>query len=169
MPIFISSYLLPPCRRFQLCENDMLNAILSRYKKQCSKQNINFLTDIRSGTTSFITDSDLTALFCNLLDNAMEASVGLPEAFIEITVNQKEKTPFTIITVINSSKKITFPKQGSYLPTTKSDKQKHGFGSKSIQKIVNHYQGDLQMYYDDNSVTFHTIITLKSPQTVIIP
>lgn len=146
----------------RLCENDMLNAILSRYKNQCAKQNISFLTDIRSGTTSFISDSDLTALFCNLLENAMEASYNLPNAFIEVTVNQKENIPITIITVINSSRKIVFPKQSHYLPTTKSDKQKHGFGIKSIQKIVDHYHGNFQMYYDDNNATFHTIITLKS-------
>ena len=34
-------------------------------------------------------------------------------------------------------------------------------GFKSIKKVVKQYHGNLQMYYDNDSGTFHTIITLK--------
>ena len=54
-----------------------------------------------------------------------------------------------------------FDEQNDKLATTKSNKHKHGFGIKSIQKIVAKYQGDMQMYYNQESLTFHTVITLK--------
>ncbi|MFZ1779189.1 GHKL domain-containing protein [Agathobacter rectalis] len=43
----------------------------------------------------------------------------------------------------------------------KANKGRHGFGIKSIKKVVKQYHGNLQMYYDNDSGTFHTIITLK--------
>ena len=56
----------------RLCDNNLLNAILCRYFKQCQEKNIAFRTDIRSNVADFINTEDLTALFCNLLDNAYE-------------------------------------------------------------------------------------------------
>ena len=43
----------------------------------------------------------------------------------------------------------------------KQNKERHGFGIKSINKVVQQYQGNLEMYYDITSGTFHTLITLK--------
>ena len=43
----------------------------------------------------------------------------------------------------------------------KPETGRHGFGMKSIQKVVKQYHGNLQMYYEHDSATFHTIITLK--------
>lgn len=143
------------------CDHEMLNAILARYGHQCLNRHIAFHTDIRSGIIDFIADTDLTSLFCNLLDNAIEAAGGIPDSFIEISVCKREKTPFIVITVINSSRKNPFDAQNGKLATTKLNKRKHGFGIKSIRKTVAKYQGDMQMYYNQESLTFHTVITLK--------
>lgn len=146
-----------------LCGNEMLNAILCRYKRQCDSLKISFHADIRSKSIDFITDNDLTSLFCNLLDNALEAACGIPDAFIEIGTGKNEKTPFTVITVKNSSRKKPFSGPDGSLTTDKPDKRRHGFGVKSIQKTVAKYHGNMQMYYHEDTLTFHTIITLKTP------
>ena len=86
----------------RLCDHAMLNSILCRYMQQCTDSHIAFHADIRSGTTDFIADNDLTSLFCNLLDNAVKAAETIPESFIEISAGKKGKTPFTVLTVINS-------------------------------------------------------------------
>lgn len=145
----------------RLCDHDLLNSILCRYRRQCISMQIDFHTDIRSGSTDFISDSDLTSLFCNLLDNAIEAAGKIPESFIEVTANKQEKTPFVVITVINSCRKNPFSTQEGRLLTSKSDKHDHGFGIKSIRRTIRKYHGNMQMYYHDNSLTFHAIITLK--------
>lgn len=139
----------------------MLNSILSRYAKQCTENHISFHVDIRSGTTDFIANHDLTSLFCNLLDNSVEACCHLSEAYIEINTTKREKTPFVVITVINSCRNNPFSKTNGRLLTNKSNKNKHGFGLKSIKKTVKKYHGDMQMYYNNDTQTFHTIITLK--------
>lgn len=38
---------------------------------------------------------------------------------------------------------------------------RHGFGLKSIRRIIKKYNGDIEMYYNDVTCTFHTIIMLK--------
>ena len=73
---------------------------------------------------------------------------------------QREHTPFIIITMINSCACNPFSPNGELI-SSKPDPQAHGFGIKSIEKIVHNYNGNMQMYYDGETFTFHTIIMLK--------
>lgn len=145
----------------RLCDHEMLNAILAGYSRQCLDRHIAFHADIRSGIIDFMTDADITSLFCNLLDNAVEAAGHSPDSFIEINVCKREKTPFVIITMINSSRKNPFETQNGRLPAMKSGRSGHGFGIRSIRKTVARYHGNMQMYYNQESLTFHTVIALK--------
>ena len=145
----------------KICDNEMLNAILCRYQRQCNEKHIVFHTDIRSGTVQNIYQHDLTSLFCNLLDNAVESADNIPDSFIELTVQKKENSPFIVIIIINSCRSTPVYDQDGLPVSHKSSKGRHGFGIKSIKKVVKQYHGNLQMYYDNDSGTFHTIITLK--------
>lgn len=145
----------------RICDNELLNAIMARYRRQCTEQGISFTADIRSGVLHFLPDSDLTSLFCNLLDNAMEAAGKVPDAYIEVNGSKRENTPFVLITVVNSCRVNPFKNDVADPATTKADKRSHGFGLKSIRKICEKYHGDIQMYYNDATLTFHTVITLR--------
>lgn len=146
----------------RICDHEMLNTILSRYQMQCEEKGISFIADIRSGTNNFFSNNELTSLYCNLLENAIEATTNIQNSYIEINVTKRENTPFTVITVINSCLVNPFPTNAANeLTSRKPDKQKHGFGIKSIKKIVKKHHGNMQMYYNNDSLIFHTIITLK--------
>ena len=147
----------------RLCDHKILNNILCRYKKVCTDMHISFHTDIRSNTTTFLSDTDVTSLFCNLLDNAVEAANHIRESYIEINAAKREHTPFVVITMINSCAKNPFSKNGELISSKKMP-QAHGFGMKSIEKIVHKYNGNMQTYYDETTCTFHTIIMLKRPE-----
>ena len=59
----------------------------------------------------------------------------------------------------NLLQKLNFPE----LPaSSKKDKQKHGLGLKSVNRIANKYNGSIKMYYENQSKTFHTIILLNN-------
>ena len=145
----------------RVCNHELLNAILSRYKRNCNEQHIAFHADIRNGSTEFMSDTDLTSLFCNLLDNSMEAVCNIQNPFIEINTRKHKKTSLVVITVMNSCLTNPFIDSNGTLNTQKTNKQKHGFGIKSIRKIVDKYQGNMQMYYNEENLSFHTVITLK--------
>lgn len=144
-----------------VCDNEFLNIILCRYLRICEEQKISLQLDIRSHTVDFLTDSDLTGLFCNLLDNAAESAQNQPDAFIRLTVTQKQKIPLTVLTMTNSCCKNPFT-AGHKLISTKGNSKSHGFGMKSVERIVKNYGGDLKLYYKEEDKTFHTILTLKS-------
>lgn len=144
-----------------LCDREILDAILCRYQTRCNEKGVAFHTDIRSNTTDFITDTDMTSLFCNLLENALESSADINDAFIELSLSRRENTPYTVLVMTNSCEHNPFCDHGKKLITSKSDKQKHGFGMKSIKRIVEKYHGELQTYYDEATKTFHTILTLR--------
>lgn len=146
----------------RLCSHELLNAILCRYRRDCANQGIGFHADIRSTAIDFISDNDLTTLFCNLLDNALESASRMAHGFIEIRVVPNDLAGITAINVINSCRVTPFQGSGETLITQKSDGRRHGLGIKSIQKTVKKYQGNMKMYYDDNTLTFHTIITLRN-------
>ena len=140
----------------------MLSQNENQYQRQCNDKHIALHTDIRSGTVQTIYQHDLTSLFCNLFDNAVESAEKIPDSFIELRVQKKENSPFIIIIVINSCRSAP-QSDAAHLPiSTKKDSSKHGDGMKSIKKVIRKYNGDLQMYYDDASATFHTIVTLKN-------
>lgn len=147
----------------RFCGHDVLNAILYRYKQQCDKLQIDLCSDIRSGTTDFISDYDLTSLFNNLLDNAVDAAIGIPNASIKIAAYKQEHDLQVIIMVTNSCKSNPFSRNSGRLITTKSDRGGHGYGLKSIRRVIDVYDGKIDMRYDEDTMTFHTIIMLKEP------
>lgn len=146
----------------RVCDNELLNVVLSRYLRLCQKKRIDFKPDIRSCCVDFLEENDLTALFCNLLDNAVESAEKQDNSFIELNVSKKETTPFTLLIMTNSCRIDPFSPETGTLITRKKDKLRHGYGIKSIKRIVNKYNGDIQMYYDKENITFHTIITLRN-------
>ena len=144
----------------QRCDIPLLNAILCRYANQCETRQISFHTDIRSHTVDFLTDADLTALFCNLLDNALRAA-SIPDGFIELHTYTRTNSPFSIITVVNSCLTDPFSGSGRTLVSSKNDHQRHEFGLKSVQRVIDRYDGAIKMYFDLPALTFHTILTLR--------
>ena len=147
----------------RVSDNQLLNAILSRYIRLCQNENIDFRPDIRKGCLDFVQDTDMTTLICNLLDNAVESAVRYEEnPYIELHISKKEKTSFTLLTMINSCRTNPFTPGTGALVTHKKDKQRHGFGIKSIKRIIRKYDGDIEMYHSSETSTFHTIITLKN-------
>lgn len=145
----------------RFCDNELLNAVLSCYMSRCIEQNILFRVDIRKNCVDCLEDNDLTALFCNLLDNAVASAGSQLDSYIEFSAVNKENTDITLITIINSCKKNPYLLNKRTLTTSKSDKRHHGFGMKSVYRIVKKYNGDMQTYYDEKSRTFHTIILIK--------
>lgn len=145
----------------RICSNDFLNAVLCRYASLCMEQDISFRTDIRKDAVDFMSENDMTSLFCNLLDNAMAAALSMPEPFIELSASHQEHTSFTVLTVINSCRNDPF---GSDTQKSSRTRPGHGYGLKIISRIIRVYDGEMQCYYAEESHTYHTIVTLKTVQ-----
>lgn len=140
--------------------NKLLDLIIDKYKYVSSKQNIQLKTDIHSSDLSFIADNDLTSIFNNLLDNAVDATKKSSTKEISLAINS-----FDSMMTVDLSNSCDIPptlKNGK-LVSTKKDQGLHGYGFKSISKALKKYDGDIEWYYNEKDKTFNiSIIFPKS-------
>lgn len=142
------------------CDNDLLNTILFRFKQQFKELGISFITNIQSNCIDFLPEYDMTALFCNLLENALDATRNLTNSFIELSVSAHSSNE-VIITMINSCQKDPFSGKGRHLVSTKKNTWRHGYGLTSIQHVIDQFGGSSRLYFNENDSTFHSVIILK--------
>lgn len=141
-------------------DNELLNSILCHYINICQQKHIAFKIDVRKGLLQNLDYTDLTALFCNLLDNAVEACSGTSNSYIELSIINKDNTNITIISIINSCTFIPKFNKNEIPVSQKKNKSKHGLGLKSVNRIINKHGGNIKMYYDNDKMEFHTIIVI---------
>ncbi len=150
----------------RVCNHDTINAIFSRYESMCKERQIRLETDIRNNTLTFMNDNDITALLCNLLDNAIDATRTYPGGFISCTIQKREHTPYVLITMENSCRNAPISSGDTFL-SHKKDSGFHGFGLKSIERIAQKYGGHAKFYYCEEDHTFHSIITVHSDKACV--
>ena len=126
--------------------NETLDIILTEKSLICKNKDIvlTCMTDCKELT--FIKDSDLYALFGNIMDNAIEATscINIKEKRC-IALNIHSVGKFITVTVKNYyNGTLKFSNEGLPL-TNKEDKTYHGYGLKSIQAIVQKYGGTLSI------------------------
>ena len=137
-----------------------LNLLLSRYITICDEKNITFNINARNTDISYMKLEDITALFCNLIDNAIEAAEGMEHAHINLHIQSSENNTHTVITVINSCCHAPIMKNNHYR-TSKSNPNMHGIGTYSLQRVIDKYNGDSETYYLENEKEFHAVILLR--------
>lgn len=145
-------------RKAQLCDDPILNMILIRYADQCADNNIIFSCDVRSGSVSFMDAIDITALFGNLLSNAVEAAILSEGRVVELSVIKNEQQNNVLVSMINSCDRAPIRDANGSFETIKDKRMWHGYGTKSIARVVLKYDGQSDMHYDETAKEFHSII-----------
>ncbi len=137
-------------------DNKILDIIISEYQAICHSKGIELESDIKTANLSYIEPSKLSALLTNILDNAVEAVEKSDSKKIYLSINRVEN--FDVLTCQNNC--ITIPEiSDGYVKTTKANKELHGFGTKSIAKIVKQYNGNVNYEFngDKNLFTVNVI------------
>ena len=139
-------------------QNRLLDVILSKYISVCEEKNIDLEIDIVTDNLAIMNNNDISSLFNNLLDNAVESAEksATKKMLVQITnvMNSYRK-----IAVINSCDTPPSTKNGELI-TSKENKETHGLGTKSIKKIVTKYDGELDWEYNENTKEFKFTILI---------
>lgn len=137
--------------------NKVLNIILND-KFQVIK-NTSVSMDYRIGDINidFIKDIDITTIFANLLDNAIEAAIEVKDnSYIKIDVDKFND--FIVVNIINST--IGKPvKKGKRFKTTK--KNHEGLGIENIKKALQKYEGTIMLDCKDNEFRVNIVIPIN--------
>ena len=136
--------------------NAALDSILLNCYLASSKNNIDFTYFVDGQVLDFIATEDTVSLFDNLVNNALEASLKETQnnRIIHLQCYKEKETIFIYFRNYCSIK----PDFYKGLPITKKDKRFHGYGMKSIVKIVDKYNGEIKCVWKNQYFTITIMI-----------
>lgn len=128
------------------CTNQILSIVMSQKIAVAENENIKVKTDVEDLSLDFIDDLDITTIFANLWDNAIDAcrKVDCEERFINVMTGKKND--FIIICFENSYNGI-IKKEESKIKSVKKDHT--GWGLSILKTTAEKYGGMFFTEYDD--------------------
>lgn len=120
-------------------ENKMLNIILNDKLKKFSPEQVE--CSLGGVSLDFVSDMDMTTIFANLLDNAVEARDGNPGFWVKIRGEQIQD--FTVIKIWN-------PALRTYEPGQSGKTGHEGIGLSNVRQAMGRYHGELKIECKDN-------------------
>lgn len=125
----------------------VLDVVLAEKRAACGRRGVELTTFVDGRALSFMEELDLYALVGNALNNAIDAASQVPEGERFITLTASAQDGMVAIHVENPySGQIVME---SSLPKSQRDERYHGFGMKSMERIVEKYGGTLAVKAQD--------------------
>ncbi len=137
------------------CGYDTLSMLINSKKRAAEKNDILFNYQAVTGGIE-INETDLCILLGNMLDNAIEACCRIEgERRIDFKIRSIEN-------ILYISCQNTCTEDKLDLKTRKPDKQNHGIGIKSMNEIVDKYDGNLHFECGDGLFDCEVILPCKA-------
>ena len=136
--------------------NAMADAILNSKISLARSRNIPVQADAHIPVQLRLSELDLCVILGNLFDNAIEASLALPEGqrMIRVYMDMKGTQLYISFTNFTASRKQA--RVGRLFPTTKGEG--HGFGLVRIDQIIDRLDGYLSRNSEDGAFTTEILI-----------
>lgn len=125
-----------------LTGNPALDSIIGVKISRASESGIGLETDIDIPPGLDLNYESMATIFGNLLDNAIEAQMDMPEANRKIRLLIKYIDDMMIISIGNSCDPGRYTENG--FETTKDDIENHGFGIQNVRSSVERLGGTIQ-------------------------
>lgn len=130
---------LPNDSLIRFCENTAANAVLLYFSQQAKENDVDFIAQVEIPEDIFISDTDLSVLFGNLIENALEACRNESGKDRKIMIRASLIGSSFCITVDN-----TFSGALRHTPDGMLVSTKHkglGLGTQSVKSIAAQYSG----------------------------
>lgn len=125
--------------------NEFLDIVLKDKAAKSREKQIDFSAMVDFNGIDFMEPLDISTIFGNAIDNAIEASENLPEHKRLITVRAERVRDMLLITIENNTQPGNHLTEG----TTKKDRFVHGFGIPNIKKAVEKYGGQCSFQQEE--------------------
>lgn len=115
-------------------DNKILNIVLNDKLKKLDQEQAE--CSLGGADLGFLADIDVTTIFANLLDNAIEAGEGREDFWLKIRRDRIQD--FTVVKLWN-------PSSGGYQPGRSGKTGHEGLGLENVRHAVEKYQGELEL------------------------
>ncbi len=139
----------------QIDEDNIITSFLSYKVEQANLNDIAVHVENKLTDSIEIDKTDICQIIGNIMDNAIEANEDNIEKHIKISIYNKEN--YLIIKSENPTNKSLIKKDNTFV-TSKEDKKNHGLGLKSVQKICEKYDGNLDVDMIDNTFNIKVVL-----------
>ena len=140
--------------------NRMLNIILNEKLSQAQKLGIKVSAEVGDADFSDIQDIDITIIFANLQDNALEAAVSAADPWMELKIDIVQD--FRVIRIRNSrGVKPGSPAQDSNELTLHSSLGHMGLGLENVRQTLGKYHGSLEQTETEKEYCINIMIPGK--------
>lgn len=129
--------------------NSVADMLIEQKRVQAEKERIAFDIEIVPIEEWLFTDNDTCSLLGNLLDNAIDACKRIEQNDKWISLQIEIQKNFLFIKISNSIDEMPVMKKGIPV-STKQNKKRHGYGLKSVERIVNKYNGVITFRIEQN-------------------
>lgn len=150
-------------RNQDLVNHELLNLILNRKLQEAESSGITVQFRFDDMCSLLLTQTEICALFTNILDNAIESNQALAEEKERwIKLDCARRGRMLVISESNPMPegKVRFIE--GIPQTTKKDKWNHGLGMQSIKRVVESHGGHMQI--DVKEKTFQLVLYLEGFQ-----
>lgn len=141
--------MIAPLLMFPYCENAILNIIINDKVEYCKKREIAFSVDIREVNIDFMKPIDITTIFGNLLDNAVEACEAAEEKEIQLKMYPFNGLVYVLLTNTYAG---IIRWNGKGKPISGKGEQ-HGIGVENVEQALKGYHGSLRLSAQEQMFT----------------
>ncbi|MBD5454115.1 MAG: GHKL domain-containing protein [Lachnospiraceae bacterium] len=122
-------------------DNIVVDSLINAKYAVALREKIKFTADIHIPVQLPFGGADISILLGNVLDNAIEASVKIPEEKRYIKCFMKYEMNTLIISVVNAFDGKLLRNRDNKIITTKNEPENHGIGLESVRQVAEKYHG----------------------------
>lgn len=141
-----------------MTKNKPVDAILNSFYRKCMAGSIRTEFEVNETELKRVDVYDLCLVISNLCENAYEASERCGKKKIRLELcNKRSYIWFRIGNTIERS----VLRDNQELATTKENESEHGFGMKSVRRLVEKYEGAMNVYEADAMFWVEVILKIS--------
>ena len=144
--------------------SSIVDSVLSEKVLRARREKIDFNICLDLHLLAGIAPMDLVTIFGNAADNAIEASMALPEGMERIIYMKSSAYANYLAVRISNQFSGRREEREGVLPTRKDDASSHGIGLSSIRRSIEKYNGSMQISVDNENHWFRMMILMPVPE-----
>ncbi len=138
--------------------NRILNIIVNEKIKLCELYNIKFIYTVENVNLDFISETDITSIFANILDNAIEACLKIKNKDRQVEFRLYHFNEMIVINLINSIEAVPARNGDEFISTKENHK---AIGLSNVQACVCKYDGDFDINFEQGKFSISIMLPIK--------